>query len=250
MVESKAMTRRARWRAARIHLLLVALLYALVVPVAFKDRRELLGSGGDWVKLDLRGLYVAIYLMAAGLCVTIVLVHMAVKQLGQRLSFGLVVACLFGPALMVPIGSAIYAGQVRALDERLAHAKTTTANALADAIRLRWALVPGQDPPQFEVELLSSVPVEVLYVAVMGSAASQHGDFIRSGSGREDPPAFQLRPGVPRRMTLTLDHSPTNDTYWSIYCSLAANGTTVGVNWHDPSQEAFGGDATRSMPLH
>lgn len=96
------------WRAARAHLLIIGLLYALLIPVAYLDQRDLRGSGGNWISLDLRGLYVGAYLIAAGLVVAIVLLHLSLKKLRKKLSFGLVLACLFAPAIMVPLGYTVY----------------------------------------------------------------------------------------------------------------------------------------------
>jgi hypothetical protein len=237
------------WRGARFHLVAIALLYTLTVPVAIIDHRTLGGGGGGWISLDLRGLYVAGYLIAAGLVATTVLLHLSVKKLGKRFSFGLVVACLFLPACLVPIGSSIYQSCLRAAARAKARQVASVANTLADSISVRWSVSAGVIPTRFDLELTSRIPVDVLHVSVTGSAASQHGTFCFSSTD-EEPLVFRLEAGVPRRVSRRLDHEPTPDTYWQIYTSLRADGTTVTVGWLDPSSDDFGGDAVRRIPLH
>ena len=231
----------------RYHVLVIALLYALVIPVARVDQRDLRGSGGNWIALDLRGLYVAAYLVAVGFVTALVLLHLNVKRRRRPFSFGLLLGCLFAPALVVPVGCAIYGAYVRNADESKAKRITETANALADSLQVRWSIPAEPSRRHFEVELTSTTPVEIVAVFVSGSAESRHGDFVYSS--REPQPSLQLRPGVPHRVTLTLDTEPTPDTYWRISCDLVAQGVEASVSWVDPSQEPAGGDAVRRIPL-
>jgi len=238
-----------RWQAARFHVLAIVLLYALTIPVAHLDQRDLRGSGGGWISLDLRGLYVGAYLIGAGLVVAALLLHLSVKKLRKKFSFGLVLGSLFAPACLVPAGSALYRAYLHAAEDRRVQKIATTANLLADNIQLRWSASKGSLPTRFELELTSRIPVEVLHLAVSGSAASRQGLFIDSSAG-DAPLAFRLRPGVPQRVLFTLDHEPTPDTYFSVYSRLAANGIEVSVGWVDPSEPPDGCDTVRRIPLH
>ncbi len=231
----------------RYHVLVIALLYVLIIPVARVDQRDLRGGGGNWIALDLRGLYVGAYLVAVGLVTALVLLHLSVKRWRRPFSFGLLLACLFAPALAVPVGCAIYGAYVRHADESKAKRITETANALAAGLHVRRTIPAEPSRRHFEVELTSTTAVELVAIFVSGSAESRHGDFVHSS--REPQPPLQLRPGVPRRVTLTLDTEPTPDTYWRISCDLVAQGVEASVSWVDPSQEPAGGDAVRRIPL-
>ena len=52
------------------------------IPIALVDQRDLRGSGGNWIALDLRGLYVAAYLVAVGFVTALVLLHLNVTLAG------------------------------------------------------------------------------------------------------------------------------------------------------------------------
>jgi hypothetical protein len=237
------------WRAARAHLIAIALVYALVIPVAWIDQGQGHSGGGNWISLDLRGLLVVGYLLLAGPVVAVLLMHMSVKKLRKRFNFGLVVVCLFGPACMVPIGAWTFRSYVRAVDAARARRIVTTANALADAVNVRWLVRPGVIPGRCEVELTSPFAVDVDHMSVSGSADSRNGDFISSRFD-EVPLSFRLEPGVSQRVKLLLDHDPTPDTYWRIYASFNLDGTRASVSWADPSMGGYGADAERQLLLH
>lgn len=221
-------------RSPRWHVAIVVLLYLAVIPVALKDHGQGGGGGGDWITLDLRGVYVALYAVIAAVLSAIVLLHLFWPRLRSSQGFPVVVACLAGPALASFAAVQAYLAISEGVTEQRKVAERAEDETLGAAmrrdVRVRWTVAP--DPlPSLDVEILSRRPVQVSYVHFQAEDAD--GRLVASGRSGE---VHELRPGVAAHATLPFGNqdTPTKAVHWKIYVQFELSERKLTVSWTQP----------------
>jgi hypothetical protein len=226
----------SRRRPGRWHLAVVALLYSGVIPVAILDDVQLRSGrgGGDWIRLDLHGLYVMVYAAVIALIAAIVLLHMSLRRLKARLNLGLLAACLGGPALASFAVVHAYFQVARSLGERReaasADEELASKAAISRDVHVHWRVIGGA-ASHIVVELTSSRRFDVQSMGASGSDAEG-----RTFANTVSRPGFTLEPGVRREETLLFNDfaRPSRATRWSLDVGFALPGRSLTVTWGDP----------------